>query len=197
MQFLQHHNISSLFVPNILLSTLFSNTLSQCSSLNVRGQISHPNKTASNFIILHILIFAFLDIRREDRRFRAEWKQAFPEFNLLDDISIWSLPFAQSFAIEYTDYSYQHPAPGGVYNPHCAAAYLVAYLVRHRTKQHSSEQVASSLKCNSVHMWKRKPIINIRIGIVLTFKNSRSRLDYSSGSVPGKLGRSAGSSKYS
>jgi len=33
---------SSLLGPNILLSTLFSNTLSLCSSLNMRGQISHP-----------------------------------------------------------------------------------------------------------------------------------------------------------
>jgi hypothetical protein len=34
--------LSSLFGPNILLSTLFSNTLSLCSSLNVRDQVSHP-----------------------------------------------------------------------------------------------------------------------------------------------------------
>jgi hypothetical protein len=33
---------SSLLGPNILLSTLFSNTLSLCSSLSVRDQISHP-----------------------------------------------------------------------------------------------------------------------------------------------------------
>jgi hypothetical protein len=32
---------SSLFGPNILLSALFSNTLSLCSSLNVRDQVSH------------------------------------------------------------------------------------------------------------------------------------------------------------
>jgi hypothetical protein len=33
---------SSLFGPNILLSTLFSNTRSLCSSLTVRDQVSHP-----------------------------------------------------------------------------------------------------------------------------------------------------------
>jgi hypothetical protein len=33
---------SSLFGPNILLNTLFSNTLSLCASLNVRDQVSHP-----------------------------------------------------------------------------------------------------------------------------------------------------------
>ncbi|PNF19927.1 hypothetical protein B7P43_G11504, partial [Cryptotermes secundus] len=35
---------SSLFSPNILLNTLFSNTLSLCSSLNVRNQVSHPSE---------------------------------------------------------------------------------------------------------------------------------------------------------
>jgi hypothetical protein len=32
--------------PNILLNTLFSNTLNLCSSLNVRDQVSHPYKTS-------------------------------------------------------------------------------------------------------------------------------------------------------
>jgi hypothetical protein len=36
---------SSLYGPNILLSTLFSNTLSLCFSLNVRDQVSHPYKS--------------------------------------------------------------------------------------------------------------------------------------------------------
>jgi hypothetical protein len=35
---------SSLLGPNIPLSTLFSNTLSLCSSLSVRDQVSHPYK---------------------------------------------------------------------------------------------------------------------------------------------------------
>jgi hypothetical protein len=34
---------SSLLGPNILLSTLFSNTLSFCSSLSMRDQVSHPH----------------------------------------------------------------------------------------------------------------------------------------------------------
>ena len=37
---------SSLLGPNILLSTLFSNTLSLRFSLNVRDQVSHPYETA-------------------------------------------------------------------------------------------------------------------------------------------------------
>jgi len=36
----------SLLGPNILLSTLLSNTLNPCSSLNMRDQVSHPYKTA-------------------------------------------------------------------------------------------------------------------------------------------------------
>jgi hypothetical protein len=39
--FLQPPVTSSLFGPNILLSTLFSNTLSLCSSLIIRDQFSH------------------------------------------------------------------------------------------------------------------------------------------------------------
>jgi hypothetical protein len=44
---------SSLLGPNILLSTLFSNTLSLCSSLNVRDQVSHPYKTTGKIIVLY------------------------------------------------------------------------------------------------------------------------------------------------
>jgi hypothetical protein len=47
----------SLLGPNTLLSTLFSNTLSLRSSLNVSDQASHPYKTAGKIIVLYILIF--------------------------------------------------------------------------------------------------------------------------------------------
>jgi len=40
---------SSLFGPNILLNTLFSNTLSLRSSLNVSDQVSHLNKITGNW----------------------------------------------------------------------------------------------------------------------------------------------------
>jgi hypothetical protein len=46
--------------PNILLSTLFSNTLSLRSSLNVGDKVSHPYKTKSKIIVLHVLILIFL-----------------------------------------------------------------------------------------------------------------------------------------
>ena len=36
---------SPLFSPNILRSTVLSNTINLCSSLNVRRQVSHPCKT--------------------------------------------------------------------------------------------------------------------------------------------------------
>ena len=47
--------------PNILLSILFSNTLSLRSSLNVSDQVSNPYKTAGKITVLYILIFIFLD----------------------------------------------------------------------------------------------------------------------------------------
>ena len=52
---------SSLLGPNILLNTIFSNTLSFLSSLNVSDQVSHPYKTKDKIIFLYILIFKFLD----------------------------------------------------------------------------------------------------------------------------------------
>jgi hypothetical protein len=71
--FLQPPIMSSLFSPNILLSTLFSVTLNLCSSPNVRDQVSHPYKIAGKIIVLYILIFTYIDNRREDRRFWNEW----------------------------------------------------------------------------------------------------------------------------
>jgi hypothetical protein len=45
---------------NILLNTLFSNTLSLRSSLNASDQVSHLYKTTGGIIVLYILIFRFL-----------------------------------------------------------------------------------------------------------------------------------------
>ena len=60
---------SSLLSPNILRSTLFSNTLNVRSSLNVCNQVSHPYKTTDKIVVLCILIFIFLDSKLEDKRF--------------------------------------------------------------------------------------------------------------------------------
>jgi len=59
---------SSLLGPNILLNTLFSNTLSLHSSLNVSDQVSHPYKTTAKIIVLCTLIFKFLDSKLEDKK---------------------------------------------------------------------------------------------------------------------------------
>ena len=72
--FLHYPVTSSLSGPNILLSTIFSNTLSLLSSLNVSNQVSHPYKTTDKIIVLYtcILIFKFLDSNLEDKRFYTE-----------------------------------------------------------------------------------------------------------------------------
>ena len=64
---------SSLLHLNILLNTLFSDTLNLCSSLNVSDQVSHPYKTTGKIIVLYILIFKCLDSEVEDKRFCTEW----------------------------------------------------------------------------------------------------------------------------
>ena len=71
--FLHSLAISSLLGPNILLNTLFSNTLSLCSSINVSNQVSHPYKTTGKIIVVYILICKFLDSKLEDKRFCTEW----------------------------------------------------------------------------------------------------------------------------
>jgi hypothetical protein len=63
----------SLFDPNILPSTLFSNTLSLHFSCNVTEQVSHPYRNTGKIIVLCILIFMSLDNVQEDRWFWIEW----------------------------------------------------------------------------------------------------------------------------
>ena len=58
---------SSLLGPNILLNTMFSNTFSFLSSLNVNDQVSHPYKITGKIIVLYI--FKCLDSNQEDKRF--------------------------------------------------------------------------------------------------------------------------------
>jgi hypothetical protein len=55
---------SSLFGPNILLSTVFSNTLNLHSSLIIRVQVLQPYRKTDKIILLCILIFMFLLIQK-------------------------------------------------------------------------------------------------------------------------------------
>jgi len=67
--FLNSPVTSSLFVPNILLNTLLSNTLSLRSSLTVNDQVLHSHKTTGKIIVLYSLIFKFFVSKRKDKRF--------------------------------------------------------------------------------------------------------------------------------
>jgi hypothetical protein len=58
---------------------MFSNTLSLCSSIKVRYQVSHPYRTTAKIIVFYILNIMFLNSRREDKRFWTEWQQTLPK----------------------------------------------------------------------------------------------------------------------
>jgi hypothetical protein len=58
-----------IFGPNTLLSTLFSNNLSLCFSLDIRDHVSHPYTTTGKITVLYITIFIFLDSRGENKNF--------------------------------------------------------------------------------------------------------------------------------
>jgi len=66
--FLHSSVTSSILGPNIFLSTLFSDTLSLCSSLNVNDQVSYPYKTTGKIIVMYILILTNLDSKTEDKK---------------------------------------------------------------------------------------------------------------------------------
>jgi hypothetical protein len=56
---------SSPFGPNIIISTLFSITLSLCSSLNVKDQLSHPYITTDKYSIFQFVVFRQHRIRQK------------------------------------------------------------------------------------------------------------------------------------
>ena len=62
----------SLLGPNILLNTLFSNTLSLRSSPSVSDQVSHSYKTTGKIMVLYISIFLFWGNKLEYKRFFIE-----------------------------------------------------------------------------------------------------------------------------
>jgi hypothetical protein len=58
------------------LATLFSNTFSLCSSLNVRHQVSDPHKTTENIIVLYVLTASLNNLHTNlqwYRRFLSLW----------------------------------------------------------------------------------------------------------------------------
>ena len=59
---------SSLLGPNILLNTLFSNTLSFLSSRNISDQVSHP----SMYIYIYIFIYLLIQLMTQH-----SWKSSF------------------------------------------------------------------------------------------------------------------------
>jgi len=71
--FLHSPITSSLLGPNILLNTMFSNTLNFLSSRNVSDQVSNPYQTTGKIEVLYMLIFKFLDSNLGDKRFCTEW----------------------------------------------------------------------------------------------------------------------------
>jgi hypothetical protein len=57
--------------------------ISLYSSLNITDGVSQPCRATDKIIVLYILIFIFLDSRREDKRFWTELWQALPKFSFL------------------------------------------------------------------------------------------------------------------
>jgi hypothetical protein len=77
---------TSLFGPNILVSTLYSNTFGPCSSFNIRYQVSHPYKAAAKIVVLCILVFTFSDSRLERKKcFGLNGSKHYPN-------SVWTVP---------------------------------------------------------------------------------------------------------
>jgi len=65
---LLHPPTTSSLLAQILLSTLFSNTLNLCSSLSVRDQDSQPYKRRGTIAVLCIFIFKCLETRWENKK---------------------------------------------------------------------------------------------------------------------------------
>jgi hypothetical protein len=92
--FLHYPVTSSLLSPNILLRTLFSNTLSLCSSLNVIDQVSHPYKTSSSYGSTAQFgpWHALLGFRNNNLFYRAGLLVQGPTPNLEDQVSVFMTP---------------------------------------------------------------------------------------------------------
>jgi hypothetical protein len=49
----------------------------------LREKVSQSYRNIGKITVLNILIFTYLNSRREDKRLWPEWQQALPEFSLL------------------------------------------------------------------------------------------------------------------
>jgi hypothetical protein len=107
--FLQPPITSPLFDPNILLNTMFPYTLSLCSSLNVRDNVSHPYRTTGKIIVLYILICTFFTADEKTEGSGLNGSKHYPRsispelrpesfYHLLLLLpNIWSVPHFHSF----------------------------------------------------------------------------------------------------
>jgi hypothetical protein len=77
--------ISSALESNILLSNLFSYTISVCSSLHIRNQVSYPFELTVKVIVLHILMFVFLESRCKPKTRRGRGMRKIMNNRLLLD----------------------------------------------------------------------------------------------------------------
>ena len=66
---------SSLLDSNPTLSTVFSNTLTLCSSVSVSDHVSHPYKTTGKFIVLYILMFIYLHSNWKTKDFTRNYSK--------------------------------------------------------------------------------------------------------------------------
>jgi hypothetical protein len=137
---------SSHFIPiwsKYLLRTLFSYTLSLCSSLNMRDPVSHPYKITGRILVLYILTFTFLDSRGEDKRLWTEWQQAFPEFSLLlissfmqfDLLELfpnkWTLPHLKRAYSPSLCWSFVLPSDNVTFGPTISALNIFGWHLKH------------------------------------------------------------------
>jgi hypothetical protein len=134
MQFPHPPVTSSIYGPNILLSLQ--------SSLNVRDQVSNQYRTNGEIMVLHILMFTFLDSSRE---FKRSWTGS---FNI--ELERSSLPCSQKPATE------NYPGPHKF--SHSSTVFKIKFYVSSHpmaTSLHVFEQIAcrhSSL-INSFVLW--------------------------------------------
>jgi hypothetical protein len=73
MQLLHTLVTSSFIGQNVFPNTIFSKNLSQCYSVDLKDQVSHPYKTADKISVLYILVCVLSDNTYEDKIFLTTW----------------------------------------------------------------------------------------------------------------------------